>query len=347
MKMGGVERAAPLEVRASGRTLVGEAIRYGEQATDRAERFEPGAFQPIGPVVLNLQHDPQIVIASTGDRLTLTDTPRVLRVRAELRDGAALSLLRRGRLSGLSVEFRSIEEHTEKGVRVIDKATLEGVGLVDVGSYAGDVELRRRGGTTWFGTTYRSTIPARAKLRCECGGDALCKWATFIPEAVEEMLDAAFEGAAQQIVAEIESGLRPTPAGVLEEGRAAREVIACWNNYSSPLASVSRGTLRRSGRYGVEIDLPDDDNGRAVLAAQESTGVIIRPHLDMSESEYDQDGDVLVYSKARVRAFIVSATDAREGWPSPELVTADGEQVGNRGSTERAALAMPRRRLWL
>ena len=31
------ERTAPLEVRATGRTLTGEAIRYGQRATDRPE----------------------------------------------------------------------------------------------------------------------------------------------------------------------------------------------------------------------------------------------------------------------------------------------------------------------
>ena len=41
-----------------------------------------------------------------------------------------------------------------------------------------------------------------------------------------------------------------------------------------------------------------------------------------------------------VRAFIVSATDKRDGWPEPELVD----------NGERAALALPkpkRRRIWL
>ena len=102
---------------------------------------------------------------------------------------------------------------------------------------------------------------------------------------------------------------------------------------------MSRGTLRRSGRYGVEIDLTDDDNGRAVLAAHEAAGVIVRPHLDMAASEYTKEGDTLHYSKATVRAFIVSATDAREGWPTPTITTA--EQAPE--PEERRQ----RRRLWL
>ena len=51
------ERAAPVECRLEGRTLHGVALRYGEQARDRPERFEAGAFAPLGVVTLNLQHD--------------------------------------------------------------------------------------------------------------------------------------------------------------------------------------------------------------------------------------------------------------------------------------------------
>ena len=350
--MSDLERSAPLEVRAAGRTLTGEAVRYGQQATDRPERFEPGAFQPLGDVHLNLQHDRAIPIAD-GDRLILTDTPQALEVRATLPDGAALTLVRRGALRGLSVEFRALDEHRDSnGVRVIEKARLEAIGLVDSGSYAGRLEVRRRGGLSlggsagsftgmsFGGLSLRASVPAGARLRCECGGDALCKWATFIPEAIGEMMDRAFEGAIERVAAEIEAGVRPVPAGFVEGRAAGGDVIAAWGRYDRPLASVSRGTLRRSGRFGVEIDLPDDDNGRAVLAAHESTGVIVRPHLDMDASEYTQDGDTLTYSRAVVRAFIVSATDAREGWPAPELLPATPEPEPE--PEERG-----RRRLWL
>ena len=117
-------------------------------------------------------------------------------------------------------------------------------------------------------------------------------------------------------------------------------MIAAWGRYDRPLASVSRGTLRRDGTTGVAIDLPDDENGRAVLAAHRSTGIVVRPHLDTDLSEATQDGDLLRYSEAHVRAMIVSATDARSGWPEPKIRSTEGGQ--------RAALYRPRRRrLWL
>ena len=97
-----VERTRPIEVRLSGRTLRGVALRYGEQARDRAEMFEPGAFQPIGPVSLNLQHDRFREVATTdGGSLRITDTPTELQVEADLREGSAeLSLVRRRALRG-------------------------------------------------------------------------------------------------------------------------------------------------------------------------------------------------------------------------------------------------------
>ena len=354
--MAALERSAPLEIRAAGRTLTGEAIRYGVRATDRAERFEPGAFAPLGDVSLNLQHDPAIVLATTGDRLALTDTTAALEVRAELRPGAALTLLRRGSLSGLSVEFRCLSERRDGGMRVIERATLEGIGLVDTPSYGGRLEVRRGGrgggfggfgggfgggrgggfGGSWSSSpTMRATVPADKKLRCECGGNAQAKWARIIPAAMQEMFDNAFQGAVKQIVDEA-------------EGRAAHETVAVFGSYDRPLASVSRGTLRRAGRYAVDIDLPDDDNGRAVLAAHESAGVIVRPHLDMAESTYEQVGDTLIYSKAVVRAFVVSSTDAREGWPTPEILTDTDIDAEPIPEEELLMAVTPRRsRVWL
>ena len=313
--MAAVERSAPLEVRATGRTLSGEAVRYGERATDRAERFEPGAFAPLGPLSLNLQHDPAIVLATTGDGLAVTDTPRALEVRAELREGAALTLLRRGALRGLSVEFRALSERRDGAVRVIERASLEGVGLVDTPSYGGRLEVRRRSGFS-----LRASIPSGRQLRCECSGDAACRFAIFMGDAVAELMDNVFQ-------------------------TVEREVIAAFNSYDRPLASVSRGTLRRAGPTAVAIDLPDDDAGRAVLAAHESAGVIVRPHLDMNASEYEQVGDTLHYSKAVPKAFIVSATDAREGWPPP-VVFDTPPDVPDLPDV-RSALTIPRRRLWL
>ena len=67
---------------------------------------------------------------------------------------------------------------------------------------------------------------------------------------------------------------------------------------AQPLGSVSRGTLRRTGPTEVSIDLPDDDYGRAALAAHESTGVVIRPYLDPVDSVGERVDETMVYSAA-------------------------------------------------
>ena len=68
----------------------------------------------------------------------------------------------------------------------------------------------------------------------------------------------------------------------------------------------------------------------------------------MTASEYVQDGDTLTYTKAVARAFVVSATDAREGWPEPTLraTEAPTEAEPTEAPAERSAIPR-RRRLWL
>ena len=100
---------------------------------------------------------------------------------------------------------------------------------------------------------------------------------------------------------------------------------------------MSRGTLRRTGPTEVSIDLPDDDYGRAALAAHESTGVVIRPYLDPVDSVGERVDETMVYERPVIRAFVVSATDKRSGWPEPKITATP--DVGE----PRAH----RRRLWL
>ena len=294
------EHTAPLEVRVSGRTLTGTVLLYGQRARDRAEMFEPGSLEPLEPVTLNLQHDPERRIASTGDgTLRLSDTPEALTLEADLRAGSAeLELVRRGVLTGLSVEFHSLAETRAGGLRVLQRAAYPAVGLVDRSSYRTAVELRRATETlnlesrVRMGRTMTAVIPAGKRLACECSGPG-CRFAEMMAEGLQQAFDEAFAEAAN--------------------------TIATWGNYSQPLASVTRGTLRRTGPTTVAIDLPDDDFGRAALAANESAGVVVRPYLDPVDSVAEVIDETMVYSKPKIRAFVVSATDAREGWPEPKV----------------------------
>ena len=91
----------------------------------------------------------------------------------------------------------------------------------------------------------------------------------------------------------------------------------------------------------VEIDLPDDAVCAATVAAHEAAGLIARPHIDSATAESTVEGDTRTYTKAPFRAIILSATDAREGWPAPELIATKDELA--RASAPRAR----ERRLWL
>ena len=314
------------EISSEGRTLEGDAIVYGDVATFPwgRERIQSGAFGDVGDVILNRQHQRTTPIARTGGGgLTITDSPQALSIRADLPAGVAaadetLALVRSKVLRGLSVEFFSRLDHIEGDMRVIQKADLVGISVVDSGSYPASLVSARAAAMQTrarSGRTLRSKIPANVNLACQCSG-AACKFARFAQSAIDEMLDTAFAKV---------------------EGEIGKETIAAWGNFENPLASVSRRTLRRSGKYGIDIDVPDSLAGDALLSAQEDAGIIVRPFLDAAESVSTIDGDVAVYSVARARAFIVSSSDQRSGWPTPQLI-----------ETPEAVREAPRkRRVWL
>ena len=277
-------------------------------------------------VHLDLDHDPERAVAwHPGGGLALTSGRDAMMMRAELPPipaaDRALAEVRAGKTAGLSVEFRAVKESREGDIRVIEDAILSGVGIVRTPSYGDSrVEARRRSGSTM-----RARIPANAKVACRCSG-ASCKFARIIGEALQEEFDLAFT-------------------------QARKEIIAGFGSYADrPLASRSAGTLRgrilANGDGEVDIDLPDDGVGAATVAAHEAAGVIVRPHIDADAAESIIEGDTRIYRTAPIRAFLVSATDAREGWPAPELVATAGDLV--RGAAIPAP-APPARRVprWL
>ena len=151
-----VERRLVGECRASGREISGVVMPYGERAGDRPERFEPGSLMRAGDTWLDLDHDPLQVVAWEGAGLIFEETDDALLMRATLPriPAAELALdgVRSGKRSGLSVEFRSLAERRDAGERVIERATLRGVGLVRSASYTGArvTELRSRRVRVWL-----------------------------------------------------------------------------------------------------------------------------------------------------------------------------------------------------
>ena len=138
------------EVRAEGRLLSGTAVRYGDVASFAwgQERIEPGAFAPLGDAILNAQHDRTTPLARTeGGGLILVDSEAALEIRAELPPTRSaddvLELVRAKVMRGLSIEFQALQERSEANVRVIERARLVGVAVVDTPAYpASAIEAR-------------------------------------------------------------------------------------------------------------------------------------------------------------------------------------------------------------
>ena len=138
-----------IEDRAEGKParLTGVLMVYGQQATDRPERFEVGALQwdADAGIVLNRQHNRAEPIL----RLHPVEVGGSLVVDEPVPDTSAgrdcLAEIRSGLFRGLSIEFKSIKEALVNGVRVIYKSTLVAAGLVDRPAYSGSlVEARAK-----------------------------------------------------------------------------------------------------------------------------------------------------------------------------------------------------------
>ena len=314
-----IEHRLAQEFRVSGRTLSGAAMVYGDVSPGHRERFLPGSFGAVPTTIaVNLQHDAAIVVA---ERAVLADSPRALHVRADLpENSAALALVRRSALNGFSIEFHARAERREAGVRVVERADLTGLALVDRGAYpASKAEVRARSGRR-----LRSKVPYDSFAACECiaqrgpgsGGECI-PMVRFTKMAGELMADA------------------------LGEAERQRDILAIAGNYRRPLGSVSRGTVRAKSvddGLEVEIDLPAGAVGDEIIAANEAAGVIVRPLIDYDRSEFTDGPDGRTVTKPHLRAFIVGATDTKEGWDDAVIDYGDPE---SRAAPER------RRRLWL
>ena len=296
-------------LRQKGRTLEGTAIRYGDEAVLPwgREKFEAGAFGMVETldVILNSQHDRQTPLARTGGAgLFLADSPEALTITANLPNTSpaddCLELVKRGVLRGLSIEFSATAERQENDLRIVERADLVGCAVVDKPAYPGaDVSARARKRS---GRTVRAEIPIGKPLSCECAGGG-CSKVEILSEAIDKVFSPElFEQSSKQIIA------------------------AYFENYSGPLASTSRGTLRgkikgtgfQDRRPVIDVDIPDSEVGRALIDAWESSGIIARPFLADIQGEI-VDG-VQKISDARLRAIILSSTDAREGWPEPQII---------------------------
>ena len=121
--------------------ITGTILRYGDVANIGGfyrERFESGSVS-WDDVILNLHHDRKQPVARTGAGLTIQDSGGELRLRAEIPDTIygrqARELIDNNIVRGLSAEFIPSDESFDNNVRVIKRAELFGVGIVDKPAY--------------------------------------------------------------------------------------------------------------------------------------------------------------------------------------------------------------------
>lgn len=312
------------ELRAEGRRLSGTVLRFGDVSPSHRERFEPGAFAFADAVPLNLHHDPERAVAwQPGGGLELRQDRRSLSMTAELPPipaaDRALDMVRAGQATGLSVEFQPVRERHVDGLRVVEAALLTGIGIVRSPSYGGSrVEARAKSGRI-----LRARIPIDRDLVCECIAQGQASAANCVNIV-------KFSRYSADLMAEAIGG-------------AEREVLAVFKDYTRPLASARRGTLRAVSTddgLDIEIDLPTGEAGDMTVSASETAGVIARPLIDYDRSEFQDTDTGRTVQRPFLRAVLIGSTDARDGWPDARI-DYDGPD------TNREARSRRRRRLWL
>ena len=281
-------RAIGGEVRAAtGNRIEGTALRFGDTALlpdGRRETFAPGAFGDVNVVPLNLQHDPGIALGECAIAASKTE----VRASCEVPPGIH-ALVQRRALSGLSVEFLPVVERARGDLRIIERAELLAVGLVDKPAYP------------------RSGVEARAASATiqNAGGPCQCcepkdniQSVMFGPNAWDDVLQAVL--------------------------REETNVVAMVNTYRAGdiLGSTSRGTLNLSAtEAGLLAVLADDaletPAGEELAEAAKVTPIHIRPLIDFDRSEYEDQDGVRHYLRAWLDALLYKTAPGAWGigWP--------------------------------
>ena len=297
------------EFRTEGRRLSGVVIRYGDTSPTHRERFSPGALR-FDSVPLNYRHNQLCAVGwHPNGGVELRDSSEALTMTAELPPlpaaDRALREVRGGRLGGLSVEFHCELDRQESGIRIIEKARLVGVGLVESPSYPqSKVETRGpdpdRERQFWHNQrrAVSGKMPLGATSDCRCMGKD-CSRVKFLP------------GAFDRTIAEAESGERDISA---QTGS---------NNAPEILGSTRRGTLRLVATdYGGLAFAIAAGTGAPALASlvrsAKAAPPLARPIIDLELSKFEDaiiDGEMVrVFSEVYLRSLLIKWADA-QGWP--------------------------------
>ena len=291
-------RYAPLTTEVGAPHFEGVIMRYGAigEGPFGKEVFLPGSFGDLSQssILLNIQHDRSRPIARTPDTMTLADTTSMLTLTAkppdttEVRD--AKLMVQAKILTGLSIEFTAFEQEHRNGLRVISKAQLCGVGLVDTPAFpASTVEARRQ------------QHEQRAKLSLTISG--------IIP--YEEKLDCRCQTGSCTAV-------RLKPKSLAQAAEPDSTSLLVMGDYSKPIASVAKRSLQLTDTPQgllVSSTIPDSQAGRDLIALASSVPLLIRPIFDQKASTFIEEGGVATYTHMSLRGLTIGATDQAAGWP--------------------------------
>ena len=301
-------RAGVLHDTTVPRRIVGTVVTYNSPTTilDYREQVAPGAFGNLrdADVLLNWRHKRGEPVARTGAGLELRDSSSRLELTATLPDTTEArdmwATVNHGTDRGLSVEMRVLEDDWNGDLRTIHRAKLLGVGVVTNPQYAlSTVEARARGGgrgglgresfldTKKVFSKAHGWISLNQAISCECrGGDS--ETVMFGENAFDDVLSGK-----QQVLAILGGG------------------------FQNAVASTLKKTLRftqQKGRVVYQVDLPDTQITRDLLAQSEFVDFYGRPLVTDESSKSVLKGGVRHYEKVNTRALLLKPTHANQGW---------------------------------
>ena len=134
------------ETRSSVGRLVGTLVTYGTRAADRPEMFTRGAlaWQPRG-IIIDEEHNTLAPILRASPYLEGLALKIDQKVPDTQRGRDAVTNVREGVFTGLSVAFKAIKQEYRDGLRIISQAYLGRAALVTDPAYAGSlVEVRAK-----------------------------------------------------------------------------------------------------------------------------------------------------------------------------------------------------------
>ena len=189
--------------------------------------------------------------------------------------------MRRGALSGFSIEFHSEVEHREAGVRVIEKAELTGLALCDQGAYPQSTAEIRRGGGGGRGArggrlgSFRGRIPKNKRLDCRCSPGS-CTKAVFRKGSFDRLTKQALDD--------------------------DDDVLAVVDRYERAIGSRKRKSVRfwenaETGDLEFALDVPNNELGKSLMETFDEVDLFARPYIDTNASKVNIVGEVAEYTR--------------------------------------------------